>query len=119
MGTGKKSIVSGAPNPLSHIIGRLLHKSEIFGRRPYANFHCPPSCNLKYIRGLQPKQNVYEMQQTPISIPLDLLLGLEVVEKNRSLLRLLSPILDDNTRAVDNLACISLTVQNTQTSPLS
>ena len=42
-----------------------------------------------------------------------LLLSLEVVEEDRSLLRLLTPILDDNTRAVDNLARISLTVQHT------
>jgi hypothetical protein len=44
---------------------------------------------------------------------LSLLLGLEVVEKDRSLLRLLTPVLDDNTGAVDNLACISLAVQDT------
>jgi len=48
-----------------------------------------------------------------------LLLGVEVVEEDRSLLRLLTPILDDNAGAVDNLACISLAVQDTQTSPLA
>jgi len=50
---------------------------------------------------------------------LPLLLGLEVVEKDRSLLRLLAPILDDNARAVDNLARVSLAVQHTQTRPLA
>jgi ribosomal 30S subunit maturation factor RimM len=42
-----------------------------------------------------------------------LLLGLEVVEEDGSLLGLLTPILDNNARAVDNLACVSLTVQHT------
>jgi hypothetical protein len=44
---------------------------------------------------------------------LPLLFGLEVVEKDRSLLRLLTPILDDNARTVDNLARVSLAVQHT------
>jgi hypothetical protein len=42
-----------------------------------------------------------------------LLFGLEVVEKESALLRLLTPVLNNNTRAVDNLACVSLTVQDT------
>ena len=42
-----------------------------------------------------------------------LLLGLEVVEEHGALLRLLTPILNDNAGAVDNLACVTLTVQNT------
>lgn len=50
---------------------------------------------------------------------LSLLLGLEVVKKDGSLLRLLTPIFDYNARAVDNLACVSLAVQHTQTSPLA
>jgi hypothetical protein len=44
---------------------------------------------------------------------LALLFGLEVVEEDRSLLRLLTPVLDDNTGAVNNLACVSLAVQHT------
>ena len=41
-----------------------------------------------------------------------LLLGLEVVEEDRALLRLLTPVLDNDARAVDNLTGISLTVKN-------
>lgn len=39
-----------------------------------------------------------------------LLLGLEVVEQDAALLRLLSPVLDDDARAVDNLARIAFAV---------
>ena len=39
-----------------------------------------------------------------------LLLGLEVVEENGALLRLLTPVLDDNARAVDDLAGVALAV---------
>lgn len=52
-------------------------------------------------------------KQTPLSTMIFLLLGLEVVEEDGSLLGLLTPILDNNARAVDNLACVSLTVQHT------
>jgi hypothetical protein len=41
----------------------------------------------------------------------NLLLGLEVVEEDRALLGLLTPILDDNARAVDDLAGVTLTVK--------
>ena len=41
-----------------------------------------------------------------------LLLGLEVVEEDGALLRLLTPVLDDDARAVDDLAGITLTVEN-------
>jgi len=57
-------------------------------------------------------------KETPLSIPMTLLLGLEIVEQDRSLLRLLAPILDDDARAVDNFACVSLTVQHTFNSML-
>ena len=40
-----------------------------------------------------------------------LLLGLEVIEENGALLRLLTPVLDDNARAVDDLAGVALTVK--------
>lgn len=40
-----------------------------------------------------------------------LLLSLEVVEENRALLRLLTPVLDDNARAVDDLTGVTLTVK--------
>jgi hypothetical protein len=43
----------------------------------------------------------------------DLLLGLEVVEEDRALLRLLTPVLDNDTRTVDDLACVTLTVEDT------
>lgn len=41
-----------------------------------------------------------------------LLLGLEVVEEDGALLGLLTPVLDDDARAVDDLAGITLTVEN-------
>lgn len=41
-----------------------------------------------------------------------LLLGLEVVEEDGALLGLLTPVLDDDARAVDNLAGVALTVEN-------
>lgn len=41
-----------------------------------------------------------------------LLLGLEVVEEDGALLRLLTPVLDDDARAVDDLARVTLTVEN-------
>jgi hypothetical protein len=40
-----------------------------------------------------------------------LLAGLEVVEEDGALLRLFTPVLDNDARAVDNLASISLTVK--------
>lgn len=39
-----------------------------------------------------------------------LLLGLEVVEEDAALLGLLTPVLDDNARAVNDLAGVTLTV---------
>ena len=39
-----------------------------------------------------------------------LLLGLEVVEEDRSLGRLLTPVLDDDAGAVDDLAGVAFTV---------
>ena len=39
-----------------------------------------------------------------------LLLGLEVVEEDAALLGLLTPVLDDNARAVDDLAGVTLAV---------
>jgi hypothetical protein len=39
-----------------------------------------------------------------------LLLGLEVVEQDAALLGLLTPVLDNNARAVDNLAGVALAV---------
>lgn len=41
-----------------------------------------------------------------------LLLGLEVVEEDRALLRLLTPVLDNDARAVDDLAGVALAVQD-------
>jgi hypothetical protein len=40
-----------------------------------------------------------------------LLLGLEVVEEDAALLGLLTPITDDDARAVDNLASIAFTIE--------
>ena len=40
-----------------------------------------------------------------------LLLGLEVVEKDRTFLRLLTPVTDDDARAVDDFAGVAFTVE--------
>jgi len=48
-----------------------------------------------------------------------LLLGLEVVEENATLLRLLTPVLDDDARAVDDLAGVAFAVDLAQPSPLA
>lgn len=40
-----------------------------------------------------------------------LLLGLEVVEEDAALLGFLTPVLDDDARAVDDLAGVALTVE--------
>lgn len=48
-----------------------------------------------------------------------LLLGLEVVEEDAALLGLLTPVLDDNARAVDDLAGVAFTVNLAETSPLA
>jgi hypothetical protein len=41
-----------------------------------------------------------------------LLFGLEVVEEDGALLRLLTPVLDNDARAVDDLAGVALTVED-------
>ena len=46
-----------------------------------------------------------------------LLLGGEVVEEDGALLRLLTPVLDDDARAADDLAGVALTVDLAKTSP--
>jgi hypothetical protein len=48
-----------------------------------------------------------------------LLLGLEVVEKDRSLGRLLTPVLDYDAGAVDDLSRVTLTVQDTYSQVIS
>ena len=54
----------------------------------------------------------------PVHIPsalnqmVHLLLGLEVVEEDGALLGLFSPVLDNNAGAVDDLAGVTLTVEN-------
>jgi len=42
----------------------------------------------------------------------NLLLSLEVVEEDGALLRLLTPVLDDDARAVDDLAGVALAIEN-------
>jgi hypothetical protein len=39
--------------------------------------------------------------------------GLEVLKEDVALLRLLTPVLDDTARAVDDLAGVALTVEDT------
>ena len=46
-----------------------------------------------------------------------LLLGLEVVEQNRTLLRLLTPILDDDAAAIDDFPCVAFAVDLACTHP--
>lgn len=48
-----------------------------------------------------------------------LLLGLEVVEEDGALLGLLTPVLDDDARAVDDLAGVALTVENAYSQTIS
>lgn len=48
-----------------------------------------------------------------------LLGSLEVVQDDRTLLRLLTPVLNNDARAVDDLAGVTLTVQNAKTGPLA
>ena len=46
----------------------------------------------------------------PVEKAARLLLGLEVVEQDTALLRLLTPVLNDNAGAVDDLAGVAFTV---------
>jgi hypothetical protein len=63
----------------------------------------------------------------PLAIPFSfhqidsatLLLALEVVQQNASLLALLAPVLDDDAGAVDDLASIALTIQDAQAGPFA
>ena len=50
---------------------------------------------------------------------LALLLTLEIIQQHTPLLALLTPVPHDHTRAIDHLPRISLSVQNTQTRPLT
>lgn len=85
---------------------------------PICQIDCPPDMhhNVEYIRRKDSAMTKYLSTASQLQYDhpiLPLLFGLEVVEKDRSLLRLLTPILDDNARAVDNFACVSLAVQHT------
>ena len=65
----------------------------------------------RFQRACKPRLRLYFYPFT--STPSEhLLLGLEVVEEDRALLRLLTPVLDDDARAVDDLAGVTLTVEN-------
>lgn len=57
---------------------------------------------------------LYTIQFNAVRESLKFLLrvGLEVVQEDGTLLRLLTPVLDDDARAVDNLASVALTVEN-------
>lgn len=48
-----------------------------------------------------------------------LLLSLEVVQQDVALLRLLTPVADDNARAVDDLAGVALAVEHAEAGPLA
>lgn len=51
-----------------------------------------------------------ESSMPPSSQATGLLLSLEIVEQNGSLLRLLSPVLNDHARAIDDLSRVSFTI---------
>jgi hypothetical protein len=79
-------------------------------------YHCRPRMLLGSVHEYEappmakflvhPNQLLYAYPISP------LLLGLEIVEEDRSLLGLLAVVADHHTRTVDDLACIALTVQN-------
>lgn len=48
-----------------------------------------------------------------------LLLGLEVVQEDVALLAFLTPVTDDDARAVDDLSGVTLTVEDTETGPFT
>jgi hypothetical protein len=47
------------------------------------------------------------------------LTSLKVIQQNRQSLRLLAIILDNNTRGADDLPCIALTINDTQSGPFA
>jgi hypothetical protein len=59
----------------------------------------------------QPGQPSLHDHQHDQSLRTNLLLGLEVVKEDGALLGLLTPVLDDNARAVNDLAGVTLTVK--------
>jgi hypothetical protein len=84
-------------NPTSQLHLPPIQSSLIFA---ICQVHCPPRMHpmIPYIvrkASTMAKSLVHPNQLRCIPI-LHLLLGLEVVEKDRSLLRLLTPVLDDN-----------------------
>jgi hypothetical protein len=56
---------------------------------------------------------LFSLRITPSHV--NLLLAGEVVEEESALLRLLTPVLDNDARAVDDLAGVALTVKNAYT----
>ena len=54
-----------------------------------------------------------EKERRDASLAREHLAGLEVLEEDVALLRLLTPVLDDDARAVDDLASVALTVEDT------
>lgn len=53
-----------------------------------------------------------DQHDTALATRANLLLGLEVVGEDGALLGVLTPVLDDNARAVDDLASVTLTVKS-------
>lgn len=62
--------------------------------------------------GLKPSPRLYTLQINAIRGSKHLLRGPEVVEEDGALLRLLTPVLDNDARAVDDLAGVTLAVEN-------
>lgn len=82
--------------PSPRLIMRLCKQKLLFPFK-HPPFPCP-----SHITSHPPKH---------ITTAVHLLLSLEVVEEDGAFLGLLTPVLDDNTRAVDNLASVTLTVK--------
>lgn len=89
----------------SEIVGRLVDMTN-----------CLPYWLIAHHIHLNPPPDMQISPAPPfvlsLHVEIRLLLGLEVVEEDGALLGLLTPVLDDDARAVDNLASVALTVEN-------
>lgn len=74
----------------------------------------PPEINMSVVW-----INVVKMKLLGKWVMQSCLTVLEVVEEDGPLLGLFTPVLDDNARAVYDLASVTLAVKSTETSPLS
>lgn len=82
-------------------------------------FRCQPKWleynNREVVLSSGPESQARNSIPLPLPTPSaenPLLLGLEVVQEDGSLLRLLTPVLNNDARAVDDLAGVALTVED-------